>query len=475
VILKIALAGAAIVAASQALAQDDPAAWTPGIPLYSEGDTTLQFDMKAAAGAFSVRNAGLGAGTVPRGAGRSIQNPTWYESYVKPSFSGTIGGGGGIAYGGVGGIMSGTFGDGDAVNAPTSGSQGTQYSTGTTIHKDLDKLYAGWRSGDATTARTTNGIDVSIGRQEFAIGDGFLLADGNADCCRDGTYYLAPRLSFDNSAILRAAWMPFRADLFLLRTDKQSGRNELGGINLEALEPGIGTIGAAFFKIGDSNPAAIAGLSTRDGMKVFDVRAQGTPVPGHPEIFLSAEYARQTNSNPAPTKRLDAVGWYGEAGYTFSEVPWTPSLSYRYAHFSGDDANTTNKSEAFDGFRYGASRGWGTFFHGEIAGQYMLYNSNENLHQVHFKLKPSADVTIGAIGYIFHYDRKNSVAKATGGTGVTSDHFGNELDVYIDWAPLPWLAVTGAVGLFQPGTGAKEAYGSSKSTQVFELFTTITF
>ena len=40
---------------------------------------------------------------------------------------------------------------------------------------------------------------------------------------------------------------------------------------------------------------------------------------------------------------------------------------------------------------------------------------------------------------------------------------------------LPWLAVTGAVGLFQPGTGAKEAYGSSKSTQVFELFTTITF
>jgi hypothetical protein len=31
-----------------------------------------------------------------------------------------------------------------------------------------------------------------------------------------------------------------------------------------------------------------------------------------------------------------ANAWYVEPGWTFSAVPWTPRVFYRYSHFSGD-------------------------------------------------------------------------------------------------------------------------------------------
>ncbi len=61
-------------------------------------------------------------------------------------------------------------------------------------------------------------------------------------------------------------------------------------------------------------------------------------------------------------------------GYEFASVAWTPKLSYRYASFEGDDASDAHERGlrlAVPGFY-----DWGTWWQGEIAGEYFLSNSN---------------------------------------------------------------------------------------------------
>lgn len=66
---------------------------------------------------------------------------------------------------GINGISSGTSGDGDAGG----------FSTGDESNTDLEDAYVGFKSGDLLPFLGHNGVDVSFGSQNFAIGDGFLI------------------------------------------------------------------------------------------------------------------------------------------------------------------------------------------------------------------------------------------------------------------------------------------------------------
>ena len=57
-----------------------------------------------------------------------------------------------------------------------------------------------------------------------------------------------------------------------------------------------------------------------------------------------------------------------------------PKLSYRYAFFQGDDPETP-ANEAFDPLLLGFYD-WGSWWQGEIAGEYFLSNSNLDSHQI---------------------------------------------------------------------------------------------
>ena len=65
----------------------------------------------------------------------------------------------------------------------------------------------------------------------------------------------------------------------------------------------------------------------------------------------------------------DADAWTVEGGWTFADLPWSPTLNYRHARFSADKAGTA-RNEAFDPLFFGLSRGLGTWFQGEVAANY---------------------------------------------------------------------------------------------------------
>ena len=444
---------------------DPPPAATPGsgVGLYDKDGIKLQFDFAGGAGVFAVNNARMGAGVTSLADGKRTSQPRWFEAYVKPGLSGSVDSGAiGTFYGNVAVIGTTTQGDGDAVSAT-----GTQFTHGGVSHGDIERLAAGWKSG--ALLPQADAINLSVGRQDFVLGDGFLLADGNADTGKEGGYWFGARSAWVNSTIARLQWDPVHADVFWLKTDRDSGNMNIQGANLEAKKDGLGTIGAAYMLVtnDDASRSGLVGSdgvsSLRKGMNVFDVRAQGTPLPMVPDLFVSAEYVKEKNTSEG--HKLDADAWYGEIGYTLSALPWKPSFSYRYAHFSGDDAASSNQSEAFDPLRYSMVRGWGSYFHGEVAGQYLLFNSNENLHMLHATVNPLDNVQLGAIYYDFDVDQ------AAGGG---SKNFGHEIDLHVDWGVNSWLSISGVYGRLMPDANAKSTYGNDPM-EVFELISMVKF
>jgi hypothetical protein len=163
------------------------------------------------------------------------------------------------------------------------------------------------------------------------------------------------------------------------------------------------------------------------------------------------EYASERNGDA-----LDSNAWTFQGGYELSAVRWKPTLSYRYASFQGDDT-TTSKNEAFDPLFLGFYD-WGTWWQGEIAGEYFLSNSNLKSHAIRTHVAPNDAVGGGLIFYVFRLDRPESL-----GAQVTSKEAAFEVDAYTDWKVNAnfTLSIVGAYA--DPGKAVQQLTGRTKN------------
>jgi hypothetical protein len=95
----------------------------------------------------------------------------------------------------------------------------------------------------------------------------------------------------------------------------------------------------------------------------------------------------------------------------------------------------------FNGF----SRGYGTWFQGEVAANYSgPFNSNTSVQHVALKVKPVDAVTIGALFFEFNTLHKNDALSLDG----------RELDLYAEWVASEHLIITPLLGLYKPDKDA---------------------
>ena len=193
--------------------------------------------------------------------------------------------------------------------------------------------------------------------------------------------------------------------------------SRIWGANYELAVGESSTFGATYLKAHADRDL----LPERDGLNVYSVRAFTAPFPGLPELSFELEYAREDNGEARKANGLTA-----KAAYEMSRVAWKPKLSYRYAFFEGDDPATA-ANEAFDPL-FPGFYDWGSWWQGEIAGEYFLANSNLVSHQVRLQLTPGEAVGAGLIAYVFRLDQPGSLAPR-----VTSRDVAFELDAYADW------------------------------------------
>jgi hypothetical protein len=395
---------AAIVLALTPLAasgQEEEAA-TPSPPGLPAGvDYTFEFG--ATLGAFGFGNSLYTNPRPDEPSGDLSDN--WLEGSIKAGIGAdyTMGDSSQI-YGKISGVGERTW----SAPPPLVGEEASSY--------EVEDLYIGWRSGKSI-GDGENVLDFTIGRARYELGHGMLLWDGASEGGTRGGYWSGVRKAFEFAAIGRFKPGPHTLEGFYLERDElpeATTHSKLWGVNYEYAIGEDTTLGATYM----SWDADADEAPQRDGLDVYNLRAFTAPFPGLPLSF-ELEYAQEDNG-----EALDSTAWNALAAWQF-DTTWQPKVSYRYAFFEGDDPNTST-NEAFDGLFTGFYD-WGTWWQGEIAGEYFLSNSNLISHQLRVHTTPNDAVSTGLILYDFRLDIPESA-------GVTSDKVATELDWYLDWS-----------------------------------------
>jgi hypothetical protein len=362
----------------------------------------------------------------------------WFEGHVKPALSASY----------TLGSSSELYGKVSAVGERTYGSVPEAFGADVSSFGPED-LYIGWRSGKSL-AIGENALDFTIGRSQYQLGHGFLLFDGAAEGGSRGGYWTNARKAFEFAAIGRLEPGAHTVEAFYLDKDELEERDSgsrLWGANYEYSISEATTLGATYMKW-----FADAELEPgRDGLNVFNLRAYTAPIPGRPDLSFEFEYASERNG-----AALDSNAWTLQGAYQLSEAAWKPTLSYRYAFFQGDDPDTPG-NEAFDPLFLGF-HDWGTWWQGEIAGEYFLSNSNLKSHLVRMQVSPSDEVGGGLMFFKFNFDQPQSV-----GPEVTETDAAREIDAYVDWKLNANFTVSVIGAYADPGKAVQQATGRTKN------------
>jgi hypothetical protein len=424
------------------------------IRLWDRQGLQADFSLTATAGYFHAADVNFGAGR----SHNQAKNLDWFEGYLKPQIAASFSTDHyGLFYGGTSVVGSIAAGDGDAGG----------FAAPNATALSGEQFVLGWRSGALMEALGTDALDVSAGRQEFQIGDGFLIWDGNYERGREGTYRLLARRSFRRTTLLRLNTLPVHGSFFYLQADADNGHPDILGLDAEYVYGKSNVFGFSYFTIMDADK----GFKFRDGLEVVNIRAQGNPLEaiGVQHLALTSEYAHEWNGQAG--RALVATAWYVGASYSFVAFPWSPVLSYRFAFFSGDDPRT-GKNEEFDPLFYSYSRGWDTWTQGEIVGSYLLFNSNQKTHLVHFQMQPAHVLSLGVLYWRFLLDQPATLASFL--HRPTAEDFAEEIDFYVDWQISESLSLSSVLGLALPGRGARQAFDASQDFKLLEVYLTLT-
>jgi len=482
--------------------------------LYDQDGYRLAVGMEAGLGGFLVGNVDTNAGSVNTDAPLEAPFPPserrttrdWFEGFAKPfaeletpffDF--------GHTYALVSMVGALTRGNGDALSslAPQAARSTTSNAP---QHAALEDAVVGWHSGNLfADTLGEDAIELSGGRQSFVLGDAFLIGTGVANGFGRAALYLQPRASFDHVALLKLNLSPLRARLFNLENrvnqDLMQGfdqpKSQFFGLDVglfaatepepsptkagekqaptaaQAIQttrekkevPDLWSAGFEFFHFydADSTPEtfsfppgepspALSIFGNRKGLNVYSGYLAGSLFEFDRNVLLYSQFALERND--AVDRRVKAAAWYVEPGYKFSMLPWSPQLDLRYAHFSGDPNPNDRLKQSYDPlFTTGGSRGFGSWFLGEIFGQYISANSNLNLGMVHLKISPLDTLDAGILYYNFQFDQPAQFDKPL----ITSKNAAQEVDFYSVWSATEWLTITGVLAFAVPGAGLKQA------------------
>jgi hypothetical protein len=333
----------------------------------------------------------------------------WMEGFIKPALSGSY-----------------TFSSSSQIYGTLS-AVGERTYANAPLRVGLDNssflpedLAIGWRSGSVFDSLGENALDVVIGRVPYTLGHGLLLWDGAAEGGSRGGYWSNARKAFEFGAVVRFRPRQHTLETFYLVKDDLP-ENETGsrvwGTNYEYRPDEHSTFAATYMKW-EAGPDI---TPLRDGLNVYNLRAYTAPIPAMRSLSFEVEYAAERNA-----EALTADAWTAGAAYELSAVAWAPTLTYRYARFEGDDPATA-ASESFDPLFLGFYD-WGTWWQGEIAGEYFIANSNLQSHLLRLHLTPTEALGTGLIGFKFLLDRPSAYAP-----GVTDRNLAIEIDWYADW------------------------------------------
>jgi Alginate export len=336
-------------------------------------------------------------------------------------------------------------------------------SRGTVTKYTLESAHLAWQSEDLFPQLGHNAIELSAGNQNYQVFDGLLFWDGGQDSTNRGANWLSPRKAFRETGIARLNLNGFMLEgVHLKYNDDPDTGTRLGAGRVEYVKDDwlmkYLKVGFMYFDIYESDTAS------RDGMNGIYVYHEAIPLPALESLSYKTSFVRESNAKSSGLS--EAYGWYVTPAYKLSSLPWKPQLSYRYASFTGGG------TRAFDSLFTGLSD-WGSWFQGELLGEYVLSDSNSRSNQVRLLLKPNEILTLNLIYYKFLLDNRNQDFGLT--PSRVSRSLADEVDLIVDMALTNWWSLTATCSVANPNAGFREAVNGSATWINGYLYMNFTF
>ena len=384
--------------------------------------TRLSFILGGGFGAYSDNNPWFGAPDVfnassPIAGNLPGSRTTWTEGY----FEFGIGGATQLAdsdlylFGAVSGIYSLSYGQ-------------DIYRDDTRNFLHPAKGYVGLLYADPDS---DDRVKLSFGRQTWTLNNGFLMSmiSGSSNAGERGATYLGPRNDTDFSAIATGEFGQSRFSLFYIDPDELEGlesNTTFAGVNLGWQFTDAFSADVSYITIptSDSTYRTPSGPAlAREGTNTYGLHGLWRPTtPDH--FWVEGEAYHQTN----PDFDMSAQAFYGTFGYIWGSLPWSPSISYRYASFSGDDPNT-DTYERFDGLM---TSGFGNWLQGMSFGK-VYRNANLNTHRVQLNLVPRPGMNLTFSWHMLRADELNNLGANPALSLLSSPDIGNEYTATLRW------------------------------------------
>ncbi|MGL4901252.1 MAG: alginate export family protein, partial [Shewanella sp.] len=188
---------------------------------------------------------------------------------------------------------------------------------------------------------------------------------------------------------------------------------------------------------------------SREGLRVADLRLAYDGQLGQSNIYAQAEIAKQTHDD----FDMDARAGYLEMGYRFMDWRFSPTLSYRYSQFSGDDPATATFERWDPLFAGGGGDEW-------VQGlnQYkVVQTSNVIAHRFMGRLFISPQLELTPQFWLFQADELNNLGGAQALSQFASKELGQELNVTARYVVSANLIFVFSAAYTIPGEAIREA------------------
>lgn len=413
--------------------------------LYQSDRTLAKIIFNGGVGGFSDTNPRFGsARELVSGPYQPTGTLTWGEYYLEPGLAGItrLGDAPIYAYAAGSYTISGTL-------------QPDIFRAGDRFYGDIEQLYGGLLVAETGSPLSFN---LSAGRQIFQLNQGFLFSQfsGSANALDRGASYSSPRTAYDMTVLANLQMGDFRWLGFFLEPDELPAADShtqylgtsLSYNNNKGVEAALTYVtvprSSRLYVLPDSRNF------TREGLQAINPRLRLSSLFGVSGLWIEGEYAYQFSTQQS----MSAQGGYVWLGYTAEEVSWKPSISYRFAGFSGDNPHTSTY-ERFDPLQASGLTDW---LQGINLGK-VFNNSNTFSHRVTFKVNPSDRLLISLDYYYRFADQLNNLGGNPALSTLDSHDLGHEFLLLTRYTVSENFLLQGVGAIAFPGSAIRQAVG----------------